>query len=129
MLRDTDRYGNILLGRQKARPNHIRFDPRTGMPLAPENNEPLNLTSDNLAKLNALETGTARTNATRLSELSLRPKNETAEERKARKKELKDYRAQRRAEKKANKIAFTEEKLRMAKQSLNSVIQKKVAVL
>lgn len=64
-----------------------------------------------------------------MSELSLRPKNETAEERKARKKELKDYRAQRRAEKKANKIAFTEEKLRMAKQSLNSVVQKKVAVL
>lgn len=130
VLQDTDRYGNVLLGRQKtARPNHIRFDPRTGMPLAPAANDPQLLTSGNLAKLDALETGTARTNATRLSELSVRPKNETVEERRQRKKELKDYRAQRRAEKKANKVAFTEEKLRMAKQSLNSVVQKKVAVL
>ena len=90
---------------------------------------PVDLTSSNLAKLNAAEVGTTRTDMSRLSELSYRPKGETAEERRARKAELKDFRAARRAEKKANREAFASEKLRMQKAGLNNRVQKKVAVI
>lgn len=47
-----------------------------------------------------------------LSVLSIRPKDESPEEKRERKKLLKEYRNERRIEKKSNKIAFNEERLR-----------------
>ena len=56
----------------------------------------------------------------RLSVLSIRPKNETPEERNVRKHELKEYRKERRIERKANTEAFKEEKKRQEKILLNN---------
>ena len=50
-----------------------------------------------------------------VSELSIRPKNETSDEKKIRKQNIKEYRRERRQEKKANKLAFTVEKCRQEK--------------
>lgn len=124
MLRDTDRYGNILLGR-----HHIRIDPRTGMPKVSNPNELSRTVLTKMDRLNGLEQRTSCSNASRLSELSVRPKGETPEQRAQRKKELKEYRATRRAEKKANRLAFQEEKVKMRKVQLNNNAQKKVAVI
>lgn len=55
----------------------------------------------------------------RISELSYRPKNETLEEKKIRKGALKEYRKERRIEKKANKLAFKLEADRHHKELLN----------
>ncbi|XP_065171410.1 protein LTV1 homolog [Atheta coriaria] len=55
-----------------------------------------------------------------LSTLSIRPKGETPEERNIRKKELKDYRKERRIEKKANAEAFKEEAKRQVKININN---------
>ncbi|RWS16900.1 protein LTV1-like protein [Dinothrombium tinctorium] len=54
-----------------------------------------------------------------ISEMSVRPKNETPEERKARKEALKEYKRERREEKKANKTAFKLESQRQNKEVLN----------
>lgn len=125
VLKDTDRYGNPLAKRK----GHIRIDPRTGIPVGAFD-DPSALSVRNLKSLDLdLGAKSTRSNASRLSELSVRPKNETTEERRLRKKELKDFRNQRRAEKKANRVAFQEEKLRLHKSDLNKTVQKKVAVL
>uniref|UniRef100_A0A182MYD7 Protein LTV1 homolog n=1 Tax=Anopheles dirus TaxID=7168 RepID=A0A182MYD7_9DIPT len=55
-----------------------------------------------------------------LSVLSLRPKDETPEEKRERKKLLKEYRAERRIERKANTLAFKHEKLLQEKTKINS---------
>lgn len=55
-----------------------------------------------------------------LSTLSIRPKNESPEERKERKRLLKDYKRERRLEKKANTEAFKEEKKRQIKIAINN---------
>nr|CAG4642616.1 EOG090X08PQ [Evadne anonyx] len=55
-----------------------------------------------------------------LSTISIRPKDETPAQRKERKMLVKDYRRERRMEKKANSLAFKEEKLRQEKQNLNN---------
>lgn len=55
-----------------------------------------------------------------LSTLSIRAKNESPEERKERKKLLKDYKRERRLEKKTNTEAFKEEKRRQIKISINN---------
>ena len=112
-----DRYGNPMI-----KNNHIRINHRTGMPIT-ENDS--NLRTNILANLDHKST---KSNITRLSELSIRPKNETAEERKQRKKELKELRAERRAEKKANRLAFIEEKIRLHKADMNKSVQKKITV-
>lgn len=54
-----------------------------------------------------------------VSDLSIRPKGETPENRKIRKQNLKSYKRERRAEKKANTEAFKEEKKRQEKVMLN----------
>lgn len=54
-----------------------------------------------------------------LSELSIRPKNESPEEKRIRKQNLKNYRRDRRQEKKANSLAFKDEKSRQEKVLLN----------
>lgn len=112
-----DRYGNPMI-----KTNHIRINHRTGMPITGNDS---NLRTNILANLDHKST---KSNITRLSELSIRPKNETAEERKQRKKELKELRAERRAEKKANRLAFIEEKIRLHKADMNKSVQKKITV-
>lgn len=55
-----------------------------------------------------------------LSVLSIRPKDELPEEKRQRKRLLKEYRTERRIEKKANQDAFKEEKKRQVQVSLNN---------
>lgn len=55
-----------------------------------------------------------------LSVLSIRPKDETLEEKRQRKRLLKEYRTERRFERKGNQDAFKEEKKRQTQISLNS---------
>lgn len=55
-----------------------------------------------------------------LSTLSIRPKDESPEERKIRKKLLKEYRKERRIEKKMNTIAFKEEAKHQVKIAINN---------
>nr|CAG4643314.1 EOG090X08PQ [Ilyocryptus agilis] len=57
-----------------------------------------------------------------LSTISIRAKDETPEQRKERKQLVKEYRRERRTEKKANTIAFKEEKKLQEKQALNNRI-------
>ncbi|KAH7641668.1 ltv1-like protein [Dermatophagoides farinae] len=111
-----DRYGNKIV-----KNSHIRIDQRTGMPTKTGSNLGMNT----LVNLDGKST---RSNMSRLSELSVRLKNETTDERRQRKKELKELRAERRAEKKANRLAFNEEKIRLHKADMNKSVQKKVTV-
>ena len=60
-----------------------------------------------------------RTLASRISVLSIRNRHETPEEKKARKQAIKEFKRERRVEKKANTLAFKEEKNRQEKISLN----------
>lgn len=55
-----------------------------------------------------------------LSVLSLRPKDETPEEKRQRKKLLKEYRLERRIERKSNTQAFRDEKQRQTQIDLNN---------
>lgn len=55
-----------------------------------------------------------------LSTLSIRPKGESPEDRKERKSLLKEYRKERRLEKKANTEAFKAESIRQAKIAINN---------
>lgn len=55
-----------------------------------------------------------------LSTLSVRPRGETPDERRERKKLLKDYKKERRLEKKANTLAFKEEAKRQVKININN---------
>lgn len=122
VLHDTDRYGNILKSRKMS--SHIRFNSRNGMPIGVEG--PVSLTTNNLARL---DQSSIRTDVSRLTELSIRPRHETLEEKRVRKKELKEYRSARRIEKKANRIAFGEEKVKLHKAEMNAVRQKKIDVI
>lgn len=63
----------------------------------------------------------ASTRATILSKLSIRPSNETPEERKARKKALKIYRQERRKERKQNHQIFKAEKANVTRQQRTNV--------
>lgn len=56
----------------------------------------------------------------KISELSVRPKHETPEEKKERKSNLKQARRERREEKKANTTAFKSEKMRQEKVMINN---------
>lgn len=55
-----------------------------------------------------------------LSTLSIRPKDESADDRKERKRLLKEYRKERRVEKKTNTEAFKAESIRQAKVAINN---------
>lgn len=63
---------------------------------------------------------TAESIISTLSTLSIRPKNESPQERRERKKLLKEYRKERRIEKKINTMAFKEEAKRQAKITINN---------
>eukprot|EP00095_Tigriopus_kingsejongensis_P011082 maker-scaffold545_size140784-snap-gene-0.20 protein:Tk11082 transcript:maker-scaffold545_size140784-snap-gene-0.20-mRNA-1 annotation:"ltv1 homolog" len=57
--------------------------------------------------------------ASRVSTLSIRPKHETMEEKRARKKAFQEHKRERRVEKKANQMAFKEEKARQERNMIN----------
>uniref|UniRef100_A0A1B0CG67 Protein LTV1 homolog n=1 Tax=Lutzomyia longipalpis TaxID=7200 RepID=A0A1B0CG67_LUTLO len=79
------------------------------------------LNTKNLKEDSSDMTGYAESVRSTLSILSLRPKDETKLEKKERKKLLKEYRAERRIERKANMQAFKEEKLRQQRINSNAV--------
>jgi protein LTV1 len=106
--------------------NRVKINERTGLPIGVF--EKPGLTAKKLAKLDAINNSndlskisskSVRSSASRLSVLSQRSKNESSEERNARKSALKEYRRERRAEKKANKLAFNTENMRQNKEIIN----------
>ncbi|XP_059473693.1 protein LTV1 homolog [Neocloeon triangulifer] len=110
-------YSNIynhpkLIPREKSDNNKIKISSKTGMPIGVLGK---GLTARALATLDAENDKVSRDDeemsaaVSILSTLSVRPKNETSEERIARKHALKEYRKERRIERKANKLAFKEE--------------------
>nr|XP_032523840.1 protein LTV1 homolog [Danaus plexippus plexippus] len=121
-------YNHPKVIEEPKKPAKIKINAKTGIPestLGKDNT----LTMKSLAKFNAMNknedvSDDERTNAesvlSTLSVLSIRPKDETAEEKKERKRLLKEYRKERRIEKKANKEAFKEEKKRQEKIMLNN---------
>lgn len=117
----------LLADPPKKRNSKIQINPKTGMPV--DGDRSGKLTQKTLAKLDNQETNTstakslcAQSVLSTLSVLSIRPKDETPEEKKERKKLLKDYRNERRIEKKANKIAFKEEQLKQQKIKINASV-------
>ncbi|XP_049789634.1 protein LTV1 homolog isoform X1 [Schistocerca nitens] len=104
---------------------HIRVSKRTGIPLDVLGNNTNKLTPQSLARFDAAQKKNADCDGSEsvisvLSTLSIRSKDETPEQRKERKRMLKEYRRERRLEKKANAIAFKEEKKRQEKVLLNN---------
>ena len=106
----------------------IKINPRTGIPKYVLDAPAGKLTEERLAQLDRQYNvnqsrpteSVASSMKSRLSVLSIRPKNETPEERNVRKHELKEYRKERRIERKANTEAFKEEKKRQEKILLNN---------
>lgn len=105
----------------------IQLNPKTGIPIDTlHGGDGSTLTASALAKLNSApitpggpKSLCAQSVISTLSVLSIRPKDETPEERTERKKLLKEYRAERRFEKKANKLAFREEAKKQVKIKMN----------
>ena len=122
----------VLADPPKKKINKIEIHPRTGIPVGTlEGDKSGKLTMRSLAKLNnefsnqdAAAGGPrsvcAESIISTLSVLSIRPKNETPEEKKERKQLLKEYRSERRIEKKANQIAFKQEELRQHQIHINA---------
>lgn len=78
------------------------------------------LTAQNLAALEGGQPADGpKSIISMVSELSIRPKGESPEERRVRKANLREYRKERRLERKANTAAFAEEKSRQEKILLN----------
>ncbi|XP_076055004.1 LTV1 ribosome biogenesis factor [Oratosquilla oratoria] len=108
----------------------ITVDPRTGMPVEHRGG----LTKRALAQLDRdaedgkqdLDTATLITS---MSTISIRPPGETAEERRTRKKALKELRRERRVEKKLNRSAFREEKKKQEKSLINARHNKSIPVV
>ncbi|XP_001361728.3 protein LTV1 homolog [Drosophila pseudoobscura] len=108
-------------------PAPIQIDPKTGLPAnVLRGGVDGQLTAKALANLgddSNASTGPkslcAKSVLSTLSVLSIRPKDESAEEKKERKRLLKDYRNERRIEKKANTEAFREEKKRQTHVKIN----------
>jgi protein LTV1 len=107
----------------------IQINMKTGLPMnVLEGDEKGKLTRKALAKLATEEQKSnsgpkslcAESVLSTLSVLSIRPKDETPEERRERKKLLKEYKQERRIEKKLNKIAFNEERLRQHTIEMNN---------
>ncbi|XP_008545505.1 protein LTV1 homolog [Microplitis demolitor] len=115
----------------------IKIDKRTGIPKNVLNDQPGKLTAKNLVRLglenederNLSYSGRsiAETNKSYYSMISIRPKNETREEKKERRKRVKEHRRARRIECKENKNAFKEEKKRQEKILLNNNRNKLIA--
>uniref|UniRef100_A0A182R1E6 Protein LTV1 homolog n=1 Tax=Anopheles farauti TaxID=69004 RepID=A0A182R1E6_9DIPT len=121
-------YNHPKLIQEPKRVRKIQINPKTGLPenvLGPEGGK---LTMKSVAQLE--QHGTDKPSGPKslcdgsvistLSVLSLRPKDETPEEKRERKKLLKEYRAERRIERKANTLAFKHEKQLQEKSKINS---------
>lgn len=97
----------------------IRLSSKTGIP---KDTLGRGLTSAALKQLDR-ETGQVEDDLasvrSRITELSMRPKHETLEEKRARKEAVKNIRRERRVEKKANTEAFKSEKIRQEKVNIN----------
>nr|CAG4650273.1 EOG090X08PQ [Sida crystallina] len=106
----------------------IHVCPKTGIPLNVLGKP--GLTKKCLDQFNEIVDGQAaakdddatetRSMISTLSTMSIRPKDETPEQRKERKKVIKEFRRERRLEKKANTLAFKDEKKRQERQNLNN---------
>lgn len=113
-------YNHPKLINEPARKLRIQINPKTGIPENVLSENTSKLTAKALTKLNTEEAPSgsgpkslcAESVISTLSVLSIRPKDETPEEKRERKKLLKEYRAERRIERKANAEAFKEEKIR-----------------
>lgn len=112
-------YNHPKLINEPARKLRIQINPKTGIPENVLSENTSKLTAKALTKLNTeAPSGSgpkslcAESVISTLSVLSIRPKDETPEEKRERKKLLKEYRAERRIERKANAEAFKEEKIR-----------------
>ena len=109
-------------------PGKIKIDRKTGIPKNVLNGPSDKLTAKSLAQFDSINgkgmqrgpLSVAETLKSIVSELSVRPKDETPEERKERKQVLKLYRRERKIERKANTEAFKEEKKRQEKIMLNN---------
>lgn len=111
----------------KARSTKIKINAKTGIPCGVLSKP--GLTAKSLKELEQLgeslapfDTRSIMSATSRLSQLSLRPKDETPEERKKRKQEIKAFRKERRMERKANQVAFKQENHRQ-EQELRNVRQ------
>ena len=125
MSNDLSRFAlNGIVSLQKEK---IKVDKKTGIPLnildanklTLKALEKLNQENDHFENRGPKSTG-IQSVISQISTLSVRPKDESPEERKERKKLLKDYRKERRLEKKTNTVAFKEEAKRQVKISINN---------
>jgi protein LTV1 len=99
----------------------VRVDPKTGIPV---HTNRTGLTACNLKRLDAempadQQQTVAAAASIAMSQLSIRPKDESAEEKRTRKSQVKELRRERRQEKKANRQAFRQEDKRLNLQSFN----------
>lgn len=97
----------------------VRVHPNTGIPVDSHRS---GLTACNLKRLNVMNRRPGEEEesvSTALSHLSVRAKNETSEEKRRRKAQVRELRRDRRQEKKANRQAFRQEDCRQTQQSLN----------
>merc|ERR1719397_1299286 len=104
----------------EAKPNKIQLSSKTGIPKGVLGR---GLTADVLKQLDTITDDPEddlMSLKSKISELSVRPRHETLEEKKERKTILKQFRRERRSEKKSNTQAFKSEKLKQEKILLNT---------
>ncbi|XP_040168444.1 protein LTV1 homolog [Anopheles arabiensis] len=120
-------YNHPKLIQEPKKAHKILINPKTGLPENVLGAEGGKLTMKSIARL---EQGGSEKPAgpkslcdgsviSTLSVLSIRPKDETPEEKRERKKLLKEYRSERRIERKANTLAFKHEKQLQEKNKIN----------
>uniref|UniRef100_A0A182RLP6 Protein LTV1 homolog n=1 Tax=Anopheles funestus TaxID=62324 RepID=A0A182RLP6_ANOFN len=121
-------YNHPKLIQEPRKARKILINPKTGLPENVLGAEGGKLTMKSIAKLEQGESDKPAgpkslcdgSVISTLSVLSIRPKDETCEEKRERKKLLKEYRAERRIERKANTMAFKQEKQIQEKHKINS---------
>ncbi|CAD7088232.1 unnamed protein product [Hermetia illucens] len=124
-------YNHPKLIEEPRRSRKIKIDPKTGIPMdVLRGADSDKLTTKSLAKFDNENLPTSGASGPKslceksvlstLSVLSIRPKDETPEEKHERKRLLKEYRAERRMEKKANALAFKDEKKRQQQIKINN---------
>ncbi|XP_025414210.1 protein LTV1 homolog [Sipha flava] len=104
----------------------IRINPKTGVPIIQQR-----LTAKALKSLDNKDTAKSDSKSviSALSMLSIRPKDETPEQKLLRKRALKNFRQERRMERKANTLAFKEQKKKMEKELINKNVNKTVRII
>lgn len=130
-------YSNIynhpkLIDEPRRKNKTIKINPKTGVPMDTLEGGNMRLTEKLVSKLNreneikdlpeGQKSVCAQSVMSALSILSIRPKDETPEEKKERKRLLRDYRQERRIERKANTDAFTREKIKQEKMKANNMV-------